>query len=43
MASDGQEKEPIDLDDVKDATPAPPAVGKKRKAPQLVEVKKEKK
>ena len=39
----GQPKEPIDLDDVKDAILAPPAVGKKRKAPLLVEVKKEKK
>ena len=43
-ASAGKGKEPIDLDDVKEQAelPAPPAAGKKRKADQLVAVKKEK-
>ena len=43
VAADGQGKEPIDLDNVKDASPPPPAAGKTRKVAQLMEVKKEKK
>ena len=40
VTPDGQGQESIDPDDVKDANQAPSAAGKKRKAAQLVEVKK---
>ena len=42
VSAAGQGKEPIDLDDFKEAAPAPKAAGKKRKADHLVAVKKEK-
>ncbi|XP_021774602.1 uncharacterized protein LOC110738500 [Chenopodium quinoa] len=42
VAAAGQSEEPIDLDELKEVVPAPIAASKKRKAEQLVAIKKEK-
>ena len=42
MVASGQGEEPIDLDEFKEVAPALKEAGKKRKADQLVAVKKEK-